>query len=602
MPRYIILAQSHITANALASFLDLIGEDLIDNNDKRRIIWEDNLVGLAENKVLAYKSLIDRIFNAATLDSDNVPLNDVMILVDSVNLKRLNPVLNDGAIWNSLIAMLILTFPEIKWLFGNYDGNRTDFPMDDHALHALFMKPLRDPLFDATGLRNFIRKNAKIDLPDRKECAAAIDEELSYSYFHAYAAYRFGYRADAVRSWALMENLFGDEGKDGHGFSLLLEDVNLNFPDKLGNNDFHLSNFEVDRAKQCPLLKNINEKSKFRIIVTSGYSGIDSQKLQHNKNYVKSYKPKGFGYVQKPVGGLFDLWTRAGLFKRLIPGIEEKVKRQRGYAPSFYWPHLNEKDQINNGHSAPGIIMLIAQNLLCRADNMRNSSNTVEECIRGAVLANDALELLCYKTPTLSLQALSLKHEFEARAEVAFLGVGHHFDLSKRFEELMREVAVASRFFEKNLRKASELDALVGIGNRLMLVFREAGQFDEELKCLAKIRSWHRFLRFKQAANPFDFIASLFMGYAEWLMAKPANFIVMLIIWFVAFWGLWFVNVNINDLWGAASSAWNAFICANPGEPKKDTPELALNIIASGMGLFHLGVFISYLYSAIVRK
>jgi hypothetical protein len=147
---------------------------------------------------------------------------------------------------------------------------------------------------------------------------------------------------------------------------------------------------------------------------------------------------------------------------------------------------------MSNEHSAPGKIMLIAQNLLCRAENMRSSANTVEECILGAVLANDALELLRYKTPTLALQALSLKHEFEVRAEVAFLGVGHHFDLSKRFEELTREISVASRFFNKDTRKASELDALVSIGTRLMLLFREAGHFDEELKCLAKIRSWHR--------------------------------------------------------------------------------------------------------------
>lgn len=596
MPRYIILAQSDITANALSSFLNLIGEDYIAEGDKNRIVCQNYLVGCDEANVLAYKSIADRILNAVTESSEPFPLNDVMILVDSVDPSSLNP-MNKDEEWNPLIAMLILTFPEVKWLFGHIKNKADCCWAAEHSLSALLAKPIRDPLFDATGLRHYIRELTKNHLPARTECAAAIDEELSYSYFHAYAAYRFGYRTDAVRSWTLMQHLFGNQTKGDHGFSLLFEDVNLNFPDK--PEDIHLSHFKDDRAEKCPLLKDINEKSKFRIIVTSGHSGSGSEQLQLNKDYVKSYKPKGFGYVQKPVGGIFDLWTNAKLFKRLVPEYEEKGKRQRGHAEGFYWPNV-AKEQKNDGHSAPGRLMLIAQNLLNRSDDMRDSANKVEESIHGAVLAIDALELLGYKTPTLALQALSLKHEYEVRAEVAFLGVGHHFDLDKRLDELQEEVRVAARFFGKKMRKASELDSLVSIGNRLMLVFRDAGQFDEELQCLAKIRSWHRKLRFLQIKNPFDVIASLFMGYAEWLMIRPANFIIMLISWFVVFWGLWRFGAGQGAL-ESASSAWNTFICANP-EGAKSKTDFALNAMASGWGLFHLGVFISYLYSAITRK
>ena len=627
MARYIILAQSEVTANALSAFLELLGEDHIAKADKRRIVWQGNLAGSKENAVLAYESLVCRILNAASEASEvgAIPLNDVVILVDSVSPDRLNPMSIGGEMWNPSIAMLILTFPEIKWLFGICipQKNKADFLTENHSLPSLLTKPRRDPLFDATGLRNYVRCRNKILLPLRSKRAAAIDEETSYAYFHAYAAYRFGYCADAVRSWALMDHLFGSaahtmrkklgkgDAEGGHGFALLFEDINLNFPDK-PRNDFHLSDFEKERATKCPLLNQEAERSDFRIIVTGGHSGSSGNKIHDNRNYIRNYKPKGYGYVQKPVGGIFDLWTKAGLFRRLIPDNEEKGKRQRGYAPGFYWPPFREEgEKESNGHSAPGKIMLIAQNLVARADTLRNSANTVEECIRGAVLATDALELLRFMTPTLALQALSLKHEFEVRAEVAFLGVGYHFELEKRFDELQREVAVASQFFHKKFRKASQLDTLVSIGNRLMLVFREAGQFDEELICLTRIRSWHRKLRFRQVTGPFDFIASAFMAYAEWLMAKPVRFFGALFVWFIVFWGLWYFNTNltdkekaegVNQLIISASSAWNAFICANPNIAANNWTILILNAIASATGVFHLGVFISYLYSAVTRK
>lgn len=631
MATYLILAQSDATANALEAWWELLGEKHPCDENKHRIIWQDQSVGDSEKGVLAYSSLVRRIEEAAADPSGEIPLNEVIVLVDAVRDTELNPLAENGG-WNNLIAMLILTFPEIRWVFGVSARNNVpvEYSSEYHSLTSLLTKPLRDPLFDATGLRDYVRRRINDNLseknfPVRKERAAAIDEENNYALFHAFIAYRFGYRADAIRSWALMSSLFVPtieerskvDGKGGHGFHLLLEDVNLNFPDKPAK--IHLSTFcqfdhENDgnqgRAKHCSKLSNDSklETSTFRVIVTSGHSGTDREKMQKNIDFVKGYKTTaGSAFVLKPVGGMFDLWGKARLFSRLDPRKGHKLAgSHRGQAPGFHWPPAASDDaKKTGGHSAPGKLMLIAQNLVRRADSIKDKANTVEECIRGAILATDALELLRYQTPTLALQALCLKHEFEVKAEVAFLGVGHHFALKPRFSELEREVKVASQFFQKKRRKAAELDTLVSIGNRLMLVFREAGQFDEELTCLAKIRSWHRKLRFLQSKNPFDFIASVFMGYAEWLMARPANFIIMLITWFVVFWGLWYVSVNKGaegTVWASASSAWSAFICAEPGDVKPGTPDLALNMIATGLGLFHLGVFISYLYSAIARK
>ncbi|MBK5275585.1 MAG: hypothetical protein JJE30_11105 [Desulfuromonadales bacterium] len=637
MSQYIIFAQSDATARALGAWLEMVGEPSLKpelHDDSRVIIHKGQNTGGIERGVLAYEHLVRRIEKSAADATGSFPLNEIVVLVDAVNPSALNP-LAEGGGWNSLIAMLILTFPEIRWVFGV--GAKNNELEEYHSLMSLLAKPRRDPLFDATGLRDCVRRRINENLPVKNfpiriERAAAIDEETNYALFHAYIAFRFGYRADAVRSWSLMHYLFNlpkddlpeAKNNNGHKFQLLLEDVNLNFPDKPGR--IHLSTFQPfthkkdgkqGRAEHCNLLSGdpLLETSRFRVIVTSGHSGADREKMQDNVDFVKGYKSAGgHEFVLKPVGGMFDLWDKSQLFLRLDPRKgHEYAGTHRGQAPGFHWPpEAGEDAEGAGGHSAPGKLMVIAHNLVRRADRMKDLANTVEECIRGAVLATEALELLRYQTPTLALQALCLKHEFEVRAEVAFLGVGNHFALKPRLSELEREVKVASQFFQKNRRIAAELDTLVSIGNRLMLIFREAGQFDEELECLARIRKWHRKLRLRHVDNPFKKSAQFVMYYAEWLLESPGRFIWAIIGWFLAFW----LTLNIASFIPEfapilsldkvldidnASTAWNVFISNNPGGVNT-IPQFVINAAATTVGIFHLGVFISYLYSAVTRK
>jgi hypothetical protein len=607
MASYLILAQSDITARALKTWLSLIDEE----EQFSIIVSSDKFQAGGAGAVSIYENLVRRIEDEASDKSGIIPLNDVIVLVDSVELAGIDKdnglnSIHDGG-WDSLIAKLILTFPEIKFVFGLYTGSLPgEFNEEAHTLSTLLTPYLRDPIFDPTQLRNHARQKARNNIPARKYKAAAIDEENSYALFHAYTAYRFGYCADGVRSWGLMNELFScdEQVAIGHEFKLLFEDVNLNFPD--GSTEIHLSHFEDERASKCTRLGYTPplETSDFRIIVSSGHSGASSKTMDDNEEYVQSHKPNGFGVVYKPAGGMFDLWRKAELFVRL----PEDVSKQKGYAPDFIWPPVGKTVGNNPGHSAPGRLMLIAQHLVRRADSMRSTANTVEECIRGAVLATDALELLGFQTPTLSLQALCLKHEFEVKAEVAFLGVGYHLKLEQRFEELVRDVKVASQYFESNRRQAAELDTLVSIGNSLMLIFRNVGQFDEEMECLAQIRRWHRKLRLKQVSSPLEKLTQYIMSYAEWMLESPGRFVGMLVVWFFLFWfmkqtvGLFSPSETSNGLpISTASYAWNTFISNNP-EKATTFPDLIYNLFATTVGTFHLGVFISYLYSAVTRK
>ena len=328
--------------------------------------------------------------------------------------------------------------------------------------------------------------------------------------------------------------------------------------------------------------------------------------MEQNRQYVKTNKPDGWGFVLKPTGGMFDLWAKARLFERLRPKKQGGQGGSRpGLAPGFDWPPKPDGDATNGSasHSAPGKLMLVASHLVRRADALRPESNTVEECIRGAVLATDALELLSYRTPTLALQALELKQWFETKAEVAFVGVGHHFQLVPRFREIERETQVAARFHHKSRRDAAALDAGVTIANRLTLVFREAGQFDEEIECLRKLRWWNRKLSFRRARNKYYLWPGLgVLAYAEWMISSLGWLLLSVTCWMLLLILVWWAWTMDGHSWeGAVKGTLGAFI--GSGVTTEEGPGIVfLSSFSALLGFFHLGVFVSFLYSAIARK
>lgn len=612
---YLLLAQSEVTARALGAWLELLGEPPLQADESRlhdaRCIVVDSLVRNGDQGVGAFESVVNQITKGM---AESAPLA-LTVLVDAVKPSELNP-LSDGGTWNSLVAMLILATPEVRWVFGVISIPPSEFE-EWHSLSALLTKPWRNPLMDPTGLRNHVKRvaNSKraLGIPDRRQRAAAIDEEAHYATFHAYTAYRFGYRADTVTSWDLMRRLFSG-GSENHGFQLLFEDVNLYFSDR--PEEKHISTFGVfskeghdqGRAHHCAKLgyETVGlETSDFRIIVTSGHSGASPSKMVSNQKYVKDHKKDGWGYVLKPTSGMFDLWNKARLFERLQPGLcaIPDIHRQ-GLAPSFLWPpEKEESSQSGSGaHSAPGKLMLIASHLVRRADTLRPDANTVEECIRGAVLATEALELLGYRTPTLALQALELKQWFETKAEVAFGGVGHHFEVERRFEEIERETKVAGRFHDSKSRNASALNAAVGIANQLVLVFRDAGQFEEEEECLRKLRWWNRKLSFMTARSYWHWPGLAFLAYAEWLISSLGWLLLSVAAWLLVVIVVWAAfSTNQWDWKCAIEGTMESFIGSGV-ETGQGKWVLLLSGISAMLGFFHLGVFVSFLYSAIARK
>ena len=74
--------------------------------------------------------------------------------------------------------------------------------------------------------------------------------------------------------------------------------------------------------------------------------------------------------------------------------------------------------------------MIIAEKLMERSRRLLKNSESVIDAIHAATLALEAKELLACKTPTKSLEALSLQHQAEVEAESMFYGVEYDLDVA----------------------------------------------------------------------------------------------------------------------------------------------------------------------------
>src|SRR4029079_16789807 len=110
-----------------------------------------------------------------------------------------------------------------------------------HSLASLLRPPF-EPLFDLSGLREYVKRKARDTrqdkvkqlawfMPERKRLASSLDDELNYAYFNAYVAYRFGFRALPIARLRLAEELFKERERVPQGFRLSLEDLYPSMPD-----------------------------------------------------------------------------------------------------------------------------------------------------------------------------------------------------------------------------------------------------------------------------------------------------------------------------------------------------------------------------------
>lgn len=224
----LLISQSPELANSLARHFSAqtLGADKFDSirlPPHRELEPDAKVTWILES----FEQVADSVESSAGAQERPENLRSTCVIVDLCearpqSLAELNPTATNQDGWSVVVAMLVLAYPEVHWVFNTPHPALDGFLFSD--LHILCASdPLRgieraqelgySSLFDPTGLRNSIRQRLRTGaapyVPVRGVSAAAIDEEEAFAYLHAYTAYRFGFRAWPVFRWGLMWRMFG---------------------------------------------------------------------------------------------------------------------------------------------------------------------------------------------------------------------------------------------------------------------------------------------------------------------------------------------------------------------------------------------------------
>ncbi len=308
----------------------------------------------------------------------------------------------------------------------------------------------------------------------------------------------------------------------------ILEKITRNYRDIIGPLDkgqmivikkFNHLLLEEKYPKQTP-------KNRIKRLIVTGVASKEER--MHYEN--------AFEIIDKPYDGIYCLkeyivGSKASLVKKLLSYISREVvamvnivKKFASMCKRYITANHNKtltqssvkqsNDSFRKSHSAPNRILTIADFLIGRARNVLDDAKSCEEFVLGAVLALEAKELLCGQSMTTALEAVSLQHQLEVKAECSFLGVAHEIKVEPRFEEIESEVNRIIGIPEKSKSTIDNIIAIfkkcetrlyaksyntqLEIVNNIRGIFNDYEQFDEEERCIIKTRKFRQRLHWHQ--------------------------------------------------------------------------------------------------------
>ena len=597
MPRYAILRQAHTNSELFKP----VTQQLRNTN-----LWDEDVDGKMQEWIShGHGSRAGEQFDRAAafilkaLDGGRI----LTVLVDELNPLLMNPLRANG--WPTLVAMLVLAFPEVRWhvlvLSGRpkeehhreQDLVRWQTFQQWHGIGALF-EPRGTPLFDGYGLRQHVlecifheedqdritnRKNYRItgSVPGRDALATVLDEEEGYRWLLAYMAYRHGFRVCAIAFWREATALLGPEGRlarstredepgrrKDDGFMLSLEDWFLSYPDQ---NVPAMSDLRR-RSHVLPALRL--QAPPLRRFFTVGHEHQSGVLVDNRESLLAEVREREFGATGqslrrdqqisfKPASGLYTLWKELGLDRDWNTTgrhawNERMRQKHHGLAPGYFWPpearDVDRPQEVDEGHSSPGRLLHIAEHLLDRANASIKEVNTATEALRGAVLSTQALELLGGKTPTVSVEALLLKHAFEVIAECQFPGVEYHLNLRERLADIRSNIDSLSTWLNQRRRKDFMLNAEAQILTRLASILEEYGEYEEAELCQRELRKLHRQISVRYDFKTRPLLAPFilpFRWYIEYVLRSTINFLLSILVLVLAFWSAHYLDTRYES-------------------------------------------------------
>jgi hypothetical protein len=588
------------------------------------------------------------------------------VLIDKVDVATFTA--TGATTWSGLIAMLVLAFPEARWVFVNVQtssaGSGDSFA--DGAVSWLIrnqgLGTLAEcrgtPIFDGYGLRNWVRARTLRDLDKslgghesrpgdsprrglvRSKVAVVLDDEPDFRTFEALMAYNRGFRVHAVETWKEAERLLGGDGpllkakSDSAGpepsgdrsapaggdgeFLLSIEDLYLNFPDQGLRG---MSNLEA-RERTLPALSlNFPPCRRF---VSVGHGASDrSEEYDGRKEYLRKRRDWESQVIRvrprprqqliyKPTPGLYALWLELSLNRVFRQG--EARDGRCGLHLGFEWPprvatgwQARREEKRAGGrrdHSAPGQLLEIAQSLLDRTPTDVNGVDKLPDAVVCAVRATEALELLAGRTPTLSLEALSLKHIFEVRAACQFVGVEYHWDISERLIDIQNNLDALSVWLHPTRKRAFMLNGEARILTRIVAILEQFGQFEEAVVCRNRLATLHRHLETLSHMRSLSVVRLLLWPanvYAEWTMRSLAHYSLATAMSVLSF-TMVFAVVGRSDTFGvvqALKATLQAMFAISI--PEKPPLLVFLGYCVAMFGVLNFGLLVTYLYSTLKR-
>ncbi|MEP3890931.1 MAG: hypothetical protein ABJN69_10720 [Hellea sp.] len=614
MIKYILIAHSENSLSALRASLG-------DSLDKQKV--EENVLSInfsdfecsSDLGLSAYNEVSTLI--GSKLKSIQTESYQTSVIVDYVNPSQLNPV-NASSPFDSFIASMILSFPELSWYFATIHGNRKDTFEEiylHHSLGAFSSKNRLDNIFDASGLSGFIRdkisKSTNVQFVRRVNLAAAIDDEKGIAYKHAYAAYRFGYRANTIFTLGVFRQEFQKDVS--HGYDVLLEDVSLKFGDMSRGEE--IDNFEK-RAKEFKSLNSKNSKiesSKLRAIITSGFADRNSKVFKDNKTHIgqKTEFGKVGDVVFKPTGGMYDLERRL----KLSTYLDENAI------------HTNHETDLGN-HGVPGKIQSICDFLIRRADTLKETAHNFSDYVLGSVWSTNALELTDLKSPSSAVEALTLKHCFELAFDCQYSGK-YNIEIASRMKEIEQKTKEISMWVTPTQKHSTSLNASMRIFSNLLNIVRDNSLFDEEILILNKIRQTRLKAWFLKPVTLHESIGIPVIKRIVYVIGLPikglfalpaiyVNFLLSSVFFFGFALFAWCIGLAFGYQWAYKEPLSSFFSVSLPeaiitffgsnGPVIHDDLHCSpvrvawVNSIAICSGIFHIGIFISYLFTLVSRR
>ena len=534
-----------------------------------------------------------------------------------------------------LFSWLVLAFPEVRFVFlGEKDEIRWTEKKDEHGntirtvidianeprrLHL--MSPCESPieyiqktdylvLFDPAGLRDVIREMLKPP-KDRHpgvwrrklHTAVVLEDEMTFSFFCGYTAFRNGCKTWMLQNYRQAENLLQEKNntapdKKTPAIDVSLEDLRLGFLDKEdGDKLSHLVPFSESenrcRSKLFPRLSDVPN----RYIITYGDAGSkDNNSEKSLSEQVDEYNLKNSSSRMtiryKPLTDIRTLGKQTNLYH-----LWRKTREQNA-------DEIKKTKEAKSNHSAEGIVLDIAEILFGRAKKLLREEKSIQDLIHAALLALEAKELLGGKTPTISLELLDIQHQAEVLAECRCYGTDYSKrTVNHRIREIRKEVKLTCEWYRPESRKLAELSARSKIVGGLSKIFSDAKQIEEHEAALIETRylSGRLFVHH----NHWALLFYPFRLYFEYMQRSLLHNTCVVMAWFFLFLCLWHWYVPGHETLNvAAYSVFNQFWDRSmpPGVPEHSLLTQCLRFGPFLIGITHILVLISNVHSRIQRK